>query len=77
MYEPTPELLDALYRDKVRAARAMTPGDRLLAGLRLFDLACEMTKAGIRMQHPEADEARVLEILRARLDLARRLEDVP
>ncbi len=76
MYESTPEALDALYRDKVRAARGMSPSEKLLAGPCLFDLACEVTKAGIRAQCPAADEARVLEILRRRLTLARRLEEV-
>jgi hypothetical protein len=74
--EPTLDLIDALFRDKVRAARAMTPEDRLLAGPRLFELACEITKAGIRHQHPDADEQRVLQLLRERLAWARRLEHV-
>ena len=73
--EPTKELLDALYRDKVAAARAMSPSDKLLAGARLFDFACRITMSGIRDQHPEADDRQVLEILRQRVALARRLEE--
>ena len=73
--EPTKELVDQLYRGKVRAARRMSPADKLIAGARLFDYACAVTAAGIRHQFPEADERRVLEILRQRLDLARRLEE--
>ena len=72
--DPTFELVDELYRDKVRQARAMTQEQRFLAGPELFDLACEFTKAGIRMDHPDADETRVLEPLRERLVLAERLE---
>jgi len=68
------ELVDDLYLDKVRQARAMSPEQRFLAGPEMFDLACEFAKAGIRMRHPDADEARVLELLRERLAIAERLE---
>jgi hypothetical protein len=30
--EPTPELIDELYRDKIRAARAMAPDEEFFAG---------------------------------------------
>jgi hypothetical protein len=69
--EPTKELLDSLYRERVMRARRMSPQDKLLAGAQLFDYACAITKAGIRSQHPEADEEGVLEILRQRLARAR------
>jgi hypothetical protein len=52
----------------------MTEEERLRAGPQLFDFACEWTKAGIRMDHPEADEAEVLKILRRRLAMAQKLE---
>jgi len=74
MAEPSPELIDAIFRDKVRAARRMSPEAKFLSGPRLFDYACEITMAGIRAQNPDADERRVRELLRERLDLARRLE---
>ena len=73
--EPTQELVDSLYRDKVRQARAMTPEQKLLAGAQLFDYACRITCDGIRHQHPGADEAEVLRILRERLAFARRMEN--
>jgi len=74
MSEPTPELIDAIYRDKVRAARRMSLAEKFLAGPQLFDCACQVTMGGIRHQHPDADERRVREILRERLVLARVLE---
>lgn len=73
--QPTKELIDELYWDKVRAARAMSPEDKLFSGARLFDFACRITADGIRSQYPDADEARVQEILRDRVALARRLEN--
>ena len=72
--EPTKELIDSLYRERVDRARRMSPQDKLLAGAQLFDYACGISKAGIRSQHPEADEEAVLQILRQRLARARRRE---
>ena len=74
--KPTPELIDAIYREKVVRARGRPVSEKLLDGPRLFAMAVEWTKAGIRAQHPGADEERVLEILRQRLVLKRRLEEV-
>jgi hypothetical protein len=72
--EPTKELLASLYRERVLRARRMSPQDKLLAGARLFDYACRVTAAGIRSQHPDADDEKVLELLRQRLAWARRRE---
>jgi len=72
--KPTQELIDAIYRDKVLRARR-TPFERkLLGGLEQFVFSCELMKAGIRNQYPEADAERVRQILIERLALARRLE---
>ncbi len=70
-----PLTADDLYREEVRRARSMSLGQKVFAGIELFDMACEFAKSGIRAQHPEANEAQVLELLRDRLALARRLED--
>ena len=73
--KPTPELIDAIHHDRILAARRMPPEEKLWAGARLFDEVCERMKAGIRMQFPEADEPRVMEILRERLKRLRDFED--
>jgi hypothetical protein len=73
--QPTKELIDELYRDKVRIARAMSPEDKLLAGARLFDRSCRIMADGIRSQFRDADECRIQQILRERLALIRRLEE--
>jgi hypothetical protein len=75
LMQPTKELIDELHREEIDRARRMSPGDRVLAGLRLFEFASRIAADGIRAQFPDADERRVLEILRQRLALARRLED--
>lgn len=53
--------------------RAMTREERVAIALRLHELACEMSRLGIRRQHPGASEAEVQRLLRQRLELARRI----
>jgi hypothetical protein len=72
--EPDQALIDRLFRERVGRARAMPPEEKLLAGPRLLDRSCRIMADGIRDEFPDADEARVEEILRHRLDLIRRLE---
>lgn len=68
------QLADAIYRDRVERARRTPPEEKLFDGPRLFDRACRIMKDGIRHQFPDADEARVHEILLERLRLLRRVE---
>ena len=75
--QPTREPADALFREQVEAARAMTVEQRIVAGMNLFELACRVTADGIRHQFPEADDAEVSRMLAERLALARRLEERP
>ena len=74
MSTPSKELVDAIFRDRVRTARAMPPEEKLLAGARLFDRSCRIMADGIRDEFPDADEQRVQEILLERLAMIRRLE---
>jgi hypothetical protein len=73
--EPTPELIDEMERERIRAARAMSGDEKVLLGLQLFECTCRIMADGIRDEFPDADEDRVQEILRERLAIARRLED--
>lgn len=72
--QPTKQLIDELYRERVLRAREMSPEEKLLAGPRLFERACRIMADGIRDEYPEADEEQVREILVQRLAVARRLE---
>ena len=77
-YAPPPQtqrLMDELYREELREARAMAPAEKILAGQQLFESACRITLAGIRNQNPGAAEEQCLEILRQRLEWQRRLEE--
>jgi hypothetical protein len=73
--QPTKELIDALYWERVEKARRMSPQQRVVAGLEMFDLASSIMADGVRSQFPDADENRVREILRERLALIQRLEE--
>jgi hypothetical protein len=75
--KPTKELIDELYRERVRRAREAPPEEKLLAGPRIFERSCRIIADGIRHQFPDADERRVREILTQRLALIRRLEETP
>lgn len=72
--QPTKEFIDELFWERVQKARQMSPEDKLLGGLDLFDFTSGIMTDGIRHQFPDADGARVQEILRERLSLIRRLE---
>ena len=79
-YAPPPEtqrLIDELYREELREARAMAPEQKLLLGEELFAYACSITMTGIRNQFPDADEAEQRRILEQRLELQRKLEARP
>lgn len=68
-------LANTLYWEKVERARRMNPEDRMKAGPELFDYACSITLSALREQIPEANEAQLLQALRKRLAIKRRLED--
>ena len=72
--KPDDGLVDQLFREQVRRARAMSPEERFLAGPRLFERSCRIMADGIRHQHPQASEEEVQQILTAQLALLRRLE---
>ncbi len=72
--QPTKELADQLFREKIRNAREMAPSDKLLAGPRLFERSCRMAIAGLRHRFPEADEAALQRMLDEQLAILRRLE---
>jgi hypothetical protein len=72
--EPTPELIDALFIDKVMAARRRTFEQKFLAAGELFEAVVERMKMGIRMQSPGATDEQIASELRRRLAIAELLE---
>src|SRR6185436_11515620 len=71
---PAASVIDALYREEVLEARAMSPEEKFLAGEELFLYACAITLGGIRNQHPELSEAEQRRMLEERLALGEELE---
>jgi hypothetical protein len=59
----------------VESARRQTFAQKFLAGAELFDYACQITEAGIRMQHPEFGDEQVRAELRRRIEIGGRLEE--
>ena len=72
--EPTKDLADNIYRERVLRARATPIDQKFLAGADLFEYACRLTCDGIRHQNLGIDEAQVQQTLRERIALARHLE---
>lgn len=65
---------DEIFRLRVIAARSRDCGEKLLAGPRLFERACVMATAGLRHQHPAADETVIHTLMCRQIALLRRLE---
>lgn len=74
--QPTKEILDDIYLERVQRARRTAGGEKLLGGARLFDEVVERMIAGIRLREPKADDARVQRILAAQLAHLRKLDEM-
>jgi hypothetical protein len=61
-------------REAIEAARIRPSAEKLLEGLRLFDRTSRVMADGIAHERPGADSAEILQTLRERLRIARRLE---
>lgn len=75
MTETDDQLKHRLFRDRVEASRGMDPGEKLLAGARLFDVVRHRMLAGIRSRHPDWSELQVDAEFRRQLKALRDLRD--
>jgi hypothetical protein len=64
----TPE---AAGQIQIERYRPMSCEQRVAVALRLHELACEMSRLGIRRQHPGASPEKIEDLLRRRVELAR------
>ena len=62
----------AALDEQIARYRRMTGEQRLAIALDLHEMSCDIARAGIRRQHPDANESQVEHYLRRRLELARR-----
>jgi hypothetical protein len=56
---------------QIERYRQMSGEQRLKIALDLHEMSCNIARAGIRQQHPDANEIEVENFLHARLKLAR------
>lgn len=68
-------LIDQLYREEILRARKQTPQERVRGAFEIAPFANAMMYAGIRRQHPEADEAELLRLARERIAKVRRINE--
>ena len=73
---PPQELVDEIYRQRVRCARATPPEQKILDSFRLFEFSHRIMLDGIRNENPEADERQIQELALRRFEILRRLEQV-
>lgn len=64
-----------LFRADILSARRTPPEQRVMDGLRLFEMASQISRAGLRSRHPAADDAEIDRLFAAQLDRQRRLEE--
>jgi hypothetical protein len=64
---------DAALQKQIEKYRAMTGEQRLKLAFDLHELSCEIARAGIRHQHPDASRSEVERLLRERIMLAHSL----
>lgn len=72
--EPDTHMMDALFVEKVLAARQRPFEEKFRAGGILFESTVERMKMGILMDQPHASQDEVLLEIKRRLDLSRQLE---
>ena len=72
---PHQPLIDQLYREEILHARKQTPQQRVAGAFEIAPFAHSIMIAGIRRQHPQADEAEVWRLARKRIATARYLNE--
>lgn len=68
-------LADDIRDRRLAQARRTSPEDKLLDGFRLYDQACQWMLAGLKHQHPEADDAVLKTLLVERLNRLRQRDE--
>ena len=68
-------LSPAAFWERVYRAREMDPGEKLIAGIRMFDEECEQRRTEIRKEFPELSDEEVQAELRRQLKAEREAEE--
>lgn len=78
MHDIDPEikaLQDSIFLSKVARARITPIGEKIMDGPRLFDMACQRIRDGIRHEFPNYDVKQVEAELRRRLKIKRIIDE--
>ena len=67
--------MDDIFRENVRRARLISPGEKMFSGLELFEEVEERMRAGVWHQFPAADAEEVEHILHQRFVRIRQIEE--
>ncbi|MEM7699343.1 MAG: hypothetical protein AAF236_13175 [Verrucomicrobiota bacterium] len=59
----TANLAKSIEARKLERAKAASMVEKILDGPRLFRLSCEAIKAGLRIDHPDANEDQIHDLL--------------
>jgi hypothetical protein len=59
----TKELIRAIDSRKIERAQEASMEEKMLDGPRLFRMSCQAIKAGLRLDHPDASEAELHQLL--------------
>ena len=73
--EPTKELTDALFIEKVMRARRTPPERKFLAGARLYEYMRSIAMTAIRNENPNATPEEHRKLFQRRLQINRMMED--
>lgn len=68
-------MMDAIFREKVRRAREISPSEKLFSGLELFEEVEERMRGGVRQEFPDASEEEVERRLQQRFARLRQIEE--
>jgi hypothetical protein len=60
-------MIEPIHPAQIEALKKMTPEAKLRAIIQMWELSREMLASGIRLRHPDWDEAAVWEEVRRRL----------
>jgi hypothetical protein len=72
--EPDVTLMDALFAEKVLAARQRSFEEKFRAGGELFEASLQRMRIGILMLQPDASEEKISHEIQRRLAISRQLE---
>ena len=73
--EETQKLMDEIFASKIMRAREQSMSDKMLAGPRLFEEACQRMRGGIRSQFPGYTPEQVEAELDRRLKIKRVIDE--